>query len=217
MAALDEASAWDGTAFANDDCFDCGESCAADPWVCVKHGITICKTCAGFHRSLGVQVSFVRSMKLDTLTADEDASLKRGGNAKMAEFLEAHGLPHQQWLLLEPKALRYFTPQADCWRRRLGGEADAEMRHVDPPDDVERLWKALPAAGAAPSPWTPDADANRCERCKVTFTMFNRRHHCRKCGKCVCGDCSPQACWRDGVRHCKVCVPPPARTIPGLM
>jgi len=30
-----------------------------------------------------------------------------------------------------------------------------------------------------------------CAYCNVTFSLLNRRHHCRKCGNCVCAACSP--------------------------
>ncbi|XP_022650017.1 pleckstrin homology domain-containing family F member 1 homolog isoform X2 [Varroa jacobsoni] len=39
--------------------------------------------------------------------------------------------------------------------------------------------------------WVPDSDAGKCMVCKETkFTLLNRRHHCRKCGCVVCGNCS---------------------------
>uniref|UniRef100_A0A0P4VSQ0 FYVE-type domain-containing protein n=1 Tax=Scylla olivacea TaxID=85551 RepID=A0A0P4VSQ0_SCYOL len=39
--------------------------------------------------------------------------------------------------------------------------------------------------------WVPDGDTNICMHCKKSqFTLINRRHHCRKCGKVVCGPCS---------------------------
>jgi len=41
--------------------------------------------------------------------------------------------------------------------------------------------------------WVPDSEANTCMSCKKTqFTLVNRRHHCRKCGKVVCNGCSMQ-------------------------
>ncbi|XP_065190028.1 nucleolar protein dao-5-like [Sycon ciliatum] len=39
--------------------------------------------------------------------------------------------------------------------------------------------------------WVPDARVNHCMGCEVKFTTFNRKHHCRFCGKVVCNDCSP--------------------------
>ncbi|ODV84302.1 hypothetical protein CANARDRAFT_29187 [[Candida] arabinofermentans NRRL YB-2248] len=38
--------------------------------------------------------------------------------------------------------------------------------------------------------WENDDDVLMCPLCNHTFTFFNRKHHCRKCGKIVCGDCS---------------------------
>lgn len=41
--------------------------------------------------------------------------------------------------------------------------------------------------------WIPDKEAETCMRCqKLKFTIYNRRHHCRKCGFVICGDCSKQ-------------------------
>lgn len=40
--------------------------------------------------------------------------------------------------------------------------------------------------------WQPDEDASSCYICDSHFTVFNRRHHCRKCGKIVCAECSGQ-------------------------
>lgn len=39
--------------------------------------------------------------------------------------------------------------------------------------------------------WVPDSEASTCMHClKSKFTALNRRHHCRKCGGVVCGNCS---------------------------
>eukprot|EP00112_Aurelia_sp_Birch-Aquarium-sp1_P015437 Seg3418.3 transcript_id=Seg3418.3/GoldUCD/mRNA.D3Y31 product="Pleckstrin-like domain-containing family F member 2" protein_id=Seg3418.3/GoldUCD/D3Y31 len=39
--------------------------------------------------------------------------------------------------------------------------------------------------------WVPDSDATCCMHCRKTkFTAINRRHHCRRCGLVVCGNCS---------------------------
>lgn len=48
----------------NDKCCDC--SSLATNWASVSHGTLICLDCAGKHRSLGVQNSFVRSITMDT-------------------------------------------------------------------------------------------------------------------------------------------------------
>ncbi|KAG5358298.1 Zinc finger FYVE domain-containing protein 26 [Yarrowia sp. B02] len=38
--------------------------------------------------------------------------------------------------------------------------------------------------------WIPDDQASSCYCCQATFSLFNRRHHCRKCGNVVCNSCS---------------------------
>ena len=47
-----------------------------------------------------------------------------------------------------------------------------------------------------------------CERCQVEFSLFNRRHHCRVCGYCVCKDCSKNRAYvgADEVRVCSYCL-----------
>ncbi|ELP83845.1 Rho/RAC guanine nucleotide exchange factor, putative [Entamoeba invadens IP1] len=38
--------------------------------------------------------------------------------------------------------------------------------------------------------WIPDNETKCCLICHDPFTFVNRRHHCRMCGRCICGDCS---------------------------
>ncbi|EDQ86383.1 uncharacterized protein MONBRDRAFT_28358 [Monosiga brevicollis MX1] len=38
--------------------------------------------------------------------------------------------------------------------------------------------------------WIPDHDVSMCMVCTYEFNMIRRRHHCRSCGKVVCGSCS---------------------------
>ncbi|KAJ2907053.1 hypothetical protein MKZ38_008621 [Zalerion maritima] len=39
--------------------------------------------------------------------------------------------------------------------------------------------------------WQPDNEATFCPICRTQFSIFVRKHHCRKCGRVVCNSCSP--------------------------
>ncbi|KAH0499471.1 hypothetical protein TgHK011_006668 [Trichoderma gracile] len=39
--------------------------------------------------------------------------------------------------------------------------------------------------------WQPDAEVTYCPICRTQFSIFVRKHHCRKCGRVVCNSCSP--------------------------
>ncbi|KAF4505307.1 hypothetical protein G6O67_007271 [Ophiocordyceps sinensis] len=39
--------------------------------------------------------------------------------------------------------------------------------------------------------WQPDAEVTYCPICHTQFSIFARKHHCRKCGRVVCNSCSP--------------------------
>ena len=38
--------------------------------------------------------------------------------------------------------------------------------------------------------WTKDKNIENCYKCHTKFTLLNRKHHCRSCGKIFCGLCS---------------------------
>ncbi|KAI5367502.1 Putative FYVE zinc finger, Zinc finger, RING-type, Zinc finger, FYVE/PHD-type [Septoria linicola] len=39
--------------------------------------------------------------------------------------------------------------------------------------------------------WQPDHEVSKCPVCETDFSLWYRRHHCRKCGRVVCARCSP--------------------------
>ncbi|PNT77272.1 hypothetical protein BRADI_1g60357v3 [Brachypodium distachyon] len=41
--------------------------------------------------------------------------------------------------------------------------------------------------------WMPDHSCRVCYDCDTQFTIFNRRHHCRRCGRIFCGKCTAKS------------------------
>ncbi|XP_073048299.1 1-phosphatidylinositol-3-phosphate 5-kinase FAB1B-like [Primulina eburnea] len=77
-------------------------------------------------------------------------------------------------------------------------------------------WRSEPAHVSRDF-WMPDQSCRVCYDCDTQFTLFNRRHHCRLCGRIFCGKCTsnwiptppsepeiPQEEW-DKVRVCNYC------------
>ncbi|XP_076978925.1 zinc finger FYVE domain-containing protein 26 [Tamandua tetradactyla] len=65
-----------------------------------------------------------------------------------------------------------------------------------------------PATPPSRHQWVPDEIESICMVCRrERFTMFNRRHHCRRCGRLVCSSCSTKKMAVEGCRenHARVC------------
>ncbi|XP_069029178.1 arf-GAP with coiled-coil, ANK repeat and PH domain-containing protein 2 isoform X1 [Embiotoca jacksoni] len=71
----------------NQRCCDCGEE---DPrWASINLGVTVCIECSGIHRSLGVHLSKVRSLTLDSWEAEQLKLLCVLGNDVMNQIYES--------------------------------------------------------------------------------------------------------------------------------
>lgn len=57
------------------------------------------------------------------------------------------------------------------------------------PLDTPRLFRR--ESDLVLPPWQPDSDVTHCPVCNRQFTFLFRKHHCRKCGRVVCSQCSP--------------------------
>jgi hypothetical protein len=96
----------------------------------------------------------------------------------------------------------YFFPRCD---NGLCDRMGVKMLHVPTKDwkcqvcNIGHLWERDNAQGS-------------CSICNKEFTTFNRHHHCRGCGRNVCGNCTPyslpitdEPSWNSGEKH-RVCV-----------
>lgn len=70
--------------------------------------------------------------------------------------------------------------------------------------------KELPVTDVNPaSIWIPDSEVSECQTCLKPFSFLVRKHHCRLCGRVICGECSRfrMVLERTGksVRVCRSC------------
>eukprot|EP00041_Stephanoeca_diplocostata_P012134 m.202385 g.202385 ORF g.202385 m.202385 type:complete len:282 (+) comp18827_c0_seq4:314-1159(+) len=196
----------------NLSCVDCARR--SPTWASVTLGCMLCLDCSGKHRALGVGCSFVRSVNMDAWTDEQISMMKAGGNLKLSTFMEDHGVS-----MLHAPVVKYRSPAAELYRRRLKASARGEV----PPErltdsEVQQIVTDNTAHDNRTKPrskpkWTPDVSSACCEECFAKFTVVRRRHHCRKCGRLLCGKCAPKDNTKPiletgittSVRHCLKC------------
>eukprot|EP00419_Tripos_fusus_P000705 CAMPEP_0172689700 /NCGR_PEP_ID=MMETSP1074-20121228/23334_1 /TAXON_ID=2916 /ORGANISM="Ceratium fusus, Strain PA161109" /LENGTH=478 /DNA_ID=CAMNT_0013509545 /DNA_START=59 /DNA_END=1495 /DNA_ORIENTATION=+ len=135
----------------NKICSDCNN--INPQWASVSYGTLVCLECSGHHRSLGVHLSFVRSIQMDSWTPKQVAAMEQsGGNKSLVDFLASRGID-KNW----PIAAKYNTKQAAYYKERLSRRLDGK---TEPPPDPGRYDPVSggDAQGAEPLPGeTPEA------------------------------------------------------------
>ena len=89
--------------------------------------------------------------------------------------------PGKSFVVLMPRGDVGAHVSKEAWLRAIG-------------DASQACREAKATASSAPSSaapvWQSDEASSHCSLCPQRFTMIVRKHHCRKCGILVCGDCS---------------------------
>eukprot|EP00940_MAST-03C_sp_MAST-3C-sp2_P001301 g1301.t1 len=142
----------------NNKCVDCGKKFPI--WASTTLGVVICLNCAGVHRSLGVSVSFVRSLPLDSWKDSEILAIRHGGNKRWKKAMLRTGAPDH--LLFNGKIAsseaiireRYTSNVAKAYSKALKAivakkaKSSKEMSDGETPKyvDVSKLprWKSDP-------------------------------------------------------------------------
>ncbi|RMX64043.1 hypothetical protein DD238_005861 [Peronospora effusa] len=112
----------------NNRCVDC--DAPYPQWATVSYGTFMCLECSGRHRGLGVHISFVRSVTMDSWTDKQVMQMQNGGNDSFRAAFSAAGVPKDLSI-----GEKYNTPQAEAYRQRLTAIVEGRAPQSLPPWD----------------------------------------------------------------------------------
>jgi alpha-tubulin suppressor-like RCC1 family protein len=122
--------------------------------------------CGAFHSALMRAAPKVAAMEEKDGEEDEkQVELYLWGNNTYGQL----GLGQADSVVYSTPTLNTAKPSKNCRMVYCGG------------------FHTVAAIGAT---WIHDEEATNCMNCKNSFTMINRRHHCRHCGGVYCAKCS---------------------------
>ena len=99
----------------------------------------------GVISSLGVHVSFVRSIAMDSWTDKQLAVMKNGGNDKCNDYLKRNGIDART-----PIKQKYESPVAQLYKEVLKARVEGRPEPTELPKPVPRQpYKPSPASGSS--------------------------------------------------------------------
>jgi ADP-ribosylation factor GTPase-activating protein 1 len=116
----------------NKVCCDCP---ARNPqWATVTYGTLMCLECSGLHRNLGVHLSFVRSIAMDSWKPRQIDAMRKGGNGKWLQsmkdccmpedLLKFASVPESNVTNAAKLAKKYNSNCAEIYRNRMAAKLD---------------------------------------------------------------------------------------------
>jgi hypothetical protein len=216
----------------DETCFQCQQP--SGEWISMQYCLHFCDKCV-------LQLPVAPRVNLDflplkELTANDLRKLSLGGNKRFRQFLQC--LSYLKGYHFETPSEIYTAPSVLYYRDVLQDEHEQRSPRSYDEDYYDRLSvsysnsqlfdhlhllnQPIPSSPLSPpsrprsrSRWAPDHSTSECMLCNNPFTLFNRRHHCRTCGLCLCEHCAPSyqrrslLCWseqRSNRRQCRSCL-----------
>ncbi|KAJ1414960.1 C2 domain [Sesbania bispinosa] len=141
----------------NKFCADCGSS--EPKWVSSSLGVFICIKCSGIHRSLGVHISKVLSLKLDEWTDEQvDALVKLGGNTVINKKYEACLPSH----IKKPKPNSSIEERSDFIRKKY-----EQLQFLDSEENLSCPF--VPSQGRSSSSSQSSSSCNNSQQDKKRY------------------------------------------------
>mmetsp|Transcript_69189 Transcript_69189/g.165904 ORF Transcript_69189/g.165904 Transcript_69189/m.165904 type:complete len:324 (+) Transcript_69189:361-1332(+) len=123
----------------------CCDSGTPDPqWASISHGTYVSIGASGIHRSLGVKVSFVQSIRMDAWKPLHRRMMELGGNQRFQDFMRSQNIPEDM-----PIREKYSTKAAAWYRRYLRALAEEAELPAPLPEGVGHLPATDDAAPVA--------------------------------------------------------------------
>ena len=114
-------------------CFDCGKTPAQ--WASINNSIFLCISCSGIHRGFGVQISFIKSITLDSWNENQIKMMRLGGNKNCRKLLEKYEIDKNK----VNKTILYHSKIMNYYRIFLKNKANNIPMEIQAPSNEEAL------------------------------------------------------------------------------